>query len=92
MVRRTLILAGRWEAVSMSDAGFSNRRVVGQMGVHHSVIERLQATGMVDESPRSGRPRKTISIEDRLIIRCAQISFFLYILIFLLSKSSITDD
>ena len=55
----------------MSDAGFNNRRVVGQLGVHHSVIERLQATGMVDESPRSGRPRKIISIEDRLIIRCA---------------------
>jgi IS30 family transposase len=55
MVRRKLTLAERPQAVGMSQAGFSNRRVAGQMGVHHSVfdclMQRLQVTGMVDESP-----------------------------------------
>jgi len=44
-----LTLAGMWRAVGMPYGGFSNRRVAGQMGVHHSVIDRLmqclQATG-----------------------------------------------
>ena len=52
-----------WQAVGMSQAGLINRRVAGQMGVHHSVIDclmhRLQTTGMVDEQPLPGRPCKT---------------------------------
>ena len=62
MVRHTLTLAERWQAVGVSLASFSNRRVAGKMGVHHSVIDRLmqrmQATRMVDEGPRSGRLAK----------------------------------
>jgi IS30 family transposase len=62
MVRPKLTLAERWQAVGVSLASFSNRRVAGQMGVHHSVIDRLmqrmQATRMVDEGPRSGRLAK----------------------------------
>jgi predicted ArsR family transcriptional regulator len=58
----------------MSQSDFSNRRVAGQIGVHYSVIDRhmqcLQATGMVDERPRSGRARKTTLREDRLIAGC----------------------
>ena len=33
MVRQKLTIAKRWQAVGMSQAGFSSRRVVGQMGV-----------------------------------------------------------
>ena len=51
MVRKKLTLAERWQAVGMSQAGLSNKRVAGQIGVHHSVTDRLiqhlQATGMV---------------------------------------------
>jgi len=65
-----------WQAVGMSQAGLSNRRVAGQMGVHHSIIDclmhRLQATGMVDEHSQSCRARKTTPREDRLIARCAR--------------------
>jgi transposase len=60
----------------MSQAGFSNRGMAGKMEVHHSVIDRLmqrlEATGMVDEHPRYRRRRKTTPIEDRLIARCAR--------------------
>ena len=60
----------------MSQASFSNRGVTGQMGVHHFVIDRLmqrlEATGMVDERPRYSRRRKTAPIEDRLIAQCAR--------------------
>jgi len=60
----------------MSQASFSNRGMAGQMGVHHSVIDRLmqrlEATGMVDERPRYSRRRKTAPIEDRLISWCAR--------------------
>jgi transposase len=44
--------------------------------VHYFVIgrlmQRLQATGMVDECPRSGKPRKSTPREDTLIARCAR--------------------
>jgi IS30 family transposase len=41
MVRRKLTLADREQAVCMTQTGFSNRKVAGQMAVHHSVIDRL---------------------------------------------------
>jgi len=47
----------------MSQTGVSNRRVTWKMGVHHSVIDRLmqrvQATRMVDERPQYGRQNYT---------------------------------
>ena len=50
------------------------------MGIHHSVIDRLmqrlQATVMVDERPRFDRSRKTTPREDRLIARCARRNLF----------------
>jgi IS30 family transposase len=62
MVRRKLTLAERWQAVGMSQSGFSNRRVAGQLEVHHSVIDhlmqRLQVTRMDGERPRFIRPHK----------------------------------
>jgi len=62
-------------AATVFETGFSNRRVSGQMVVHHFVIgrlmQRLQATGIVDERPRSGRSHKTKRRDDRLISRCA---------------------
>jgi IS30 family transposase len=55
MVRRKLTLAERSQAVGMSQAGFSNRRVAGQMGVHHSaidcVMQHFASYWMVDECP-----------------------------------------
>jgi len=43
------------------------------MGIHHSVIDRLmqclQATEMVDERPRSDRPRKTTPRDNMLVAR-----------------------
>ena len=64
----------------MSQTSFSNGSVTEQMGVHHSVIDclmqRLQATGMVDEHPRSGRPRKTTPREDTIIVRCTRRNHF----------------
>jgi len=52
MVRQTLTLGERCQAVGMLQAGFSKRRVAEQMGVHHSaldrLIQRLKMTGMVD--------------------------------------------
>ena len=77
MVRRKLTITERWHAVGMhmSQAGFSSRRMAGQMGVHHSEISHLmqclQATGMVYERPRSCRSSKTTPREQRLIARCA---------------------
>jgi len=74
MVGRKLTLAEKWQAVGMSQTGFSNRKVTEQMGVHHSVIDRLMhllpVIEIVDERPRSGRPRKNTPREDRLIVRC----------------------
>jgi hypothetical protein len=71
-VRRTFGMTG--QAVGMSQACFCNRRVAGQMEVHYSVIDRLmqplQVTVMIDERPRSGRPRKTKHREDRQIALC----------------------
>jgi hypothetical protein len=60
MVRRILTLEERWQTISMSQASFSNKRLEGKWGIHHSVIDLplqgLQATGIIDES---GSPRKT---------------------------------
>jgi IS30 family transposase len=41
MVRETLTLGERWQAVGMLQVGFSKRRVAGQMGVHYSALDRL---------------------------------------------------
>ena len=63
MVRRKLTFAEKMQCVEMSKAEFSNRKVAGKMGVHHSAIDRLmhqlQSTGIVDDHPRSGKPCKT---------------------------------
>jgi len=46
------------------------------MGIYRSVLDRfmqrLQATGMVGECPRFGRPHKTTPREERLIAGCAR--------------------
>jgi hypothetical protein len=52
MVRRTLTLVEKLQAVGTAHAGFRNRRVTVQIRVHNSVIyrlvERLQEAVMVD--------------------------------------------
>jgi IS30 family transposase len=63
MVRRKLTFAERLQYVEMSKAEFSNRKVAGKMEVHQFAIDRLmqrlQSTGIVDDRPRCGKPRKT---------------------------------
>jgi cation diffusion facilitator CzcD-associated flavoprotein CzcO len=63
MVSRKFTLAERWQAGGMSQACFTNKRVAVQTWIHHSVIDcfmqRFQATGMVNERPRSGRPKQS---------------------------------
>ena len=62
----------------LSQTGFRNRGMIGQMGVHHyqmdHLMQHLQATGKVDENPRSGMPLNTTPREDRLIARYARIN------------------
>ena len=75
MVRRKLSIAERWKAVGMSQTGLGNSRVAQCVGVHHSVIDslmdRFQATGTVEDRPRSDRPRKSTPREESLIARRA---------------------
>ena len=73
MVRRTLTIPERWQAVGMDNGGFSHRRVADHFRGNHSIIVRLQRfrqTGNVTD--RAGRPRKTTPREDRLISRRAR--------------------
>ena len=75
MVRQKLTLAERWQAVGMSNAGFTHIRGAGQTGtpsVIDRIMQRVQATGMIDERPRSGMACKTIRRNDRLIDRRAR--------------------
>ena len=55
IVMRRFTLAEKWQAVGMAQAGFRNRGMVGQIGAHHylmdHLIQRLQATRIVDERP-----------------------------------------
>ena len=64
----------------MSHSGLGNIRVTKQMGVQHSVIDRLmqrsQATEIVGERPRYGWPHKTTSREERLIAGCVRRNVF----------------
>ena len=64
----------------MSQAGFRNTRVAGKMRVHDCVINRfmrrLQATGMVHDHPRSDRPRKAATRENKLKSRYVRRSRF----------------
>ena len=76
MVRRTLTISERWQAVCMHNGGISHRRVTDNFRVNHSIIVRLmqrfRQTGNVIDRPRAGRPRKTTPREDRLISRRAR--------------------
>ena len=64
----------------LSQTGFSNRGMLGQMGVHHyhmeHLMQHLQATGTVDERLRSGKLIKATPSEDILIARCARRNHF----------------
>jgi hypothetical protein len=57
----------------MSQVGFSNRRLAGQNGVHHSVIDFLcKRLKWFCEHQRSRWHCKTTPREDRIIDRCAK--------------------
>ena len=61
MTRRKFTIAQRWQR--MSNTGMSSRNIAVQFNVNHTVIGRLiqryHQTGMVNDRPRSGRPRLT---------------------------------
>ena len=67
----------------MSQAGFCNRWMSGQIEVSHSVIDRpmqhLQAIGKVDEHLRSGRQCQTTPRDDKLNSMVCQEKLFRYI-------------
>jgi transposase len=73
MVWRKLTIPERWQAVGMHNGGFSHRRVADHFRVNHSIIvplmQRFRQTGNATDRPRTGRPRKTTTKEDRLISR-----------------------
>ena len=64
-------IAERWQAVGMHTASLSHRRITANFGVNSSVISRLLARhrqiGTVEDRPRSSRPRKTTTREDRYL-------------------------
>lgn len=61
----------RGRALAFIMQGQSQRRVAQRLGVHEStisrLIQRLQATGRLQDRPRSGRPRVTTQRQDRFI-------------------------
>ena len=73
--RRYLTDVGRGRAIAWLQQRITVREVARRLGVAPSVICRLQqrwqATGRVQDRPRSGRPRKTTRREDRYITRQA---------------------
>ena len=73
--RRYLTDVDRGRAIARLQQRIAVREVARRLGVAASVICRLQqrwqATGRVQDRPRSGRPRKTTRREDRYITRQA---------------------
>ena len=59
------------QAIGMLRAGLSAEAVSGRLRVSKRTIERLKSkyrdTGTVNDRPRTGRPRKTSTAEDRHI-------------------------
>lgn len=74
--RQKLSLLNRGRALGWFQEGIGVRETARRLGVAPSVITRLrqrfEATGRVEERPRSGRPKKTTARQDRLIARQAQ--------------------
>ncbi|KAK7105640.1 hypothetical protein V1264_016995 [Littorina saxatilis] len=73
--RRKVTTFNKARAIAWLQDGVSKRKVGRRLGVSHSVAARLhqkfQATNIVLERPRSGRPKKTTQREDRFISRQA---------------------
>ena len=73
--RRLLTTLDRGRAHAWLQGGVGVREIGRRLGVSPSVVVRLrqrfQATGSVQDRPRSGRPRKTTAREDRYIARLA---------------------
>ena len=73
--RRLLTTMDRGRAHAWLQDGVGVREIGRRLGVSPSVVVRLrqrfQATGSVQDRPRSGRPRKTTAREDRYIARLA---------------------
>ena len=68
---RSMTLEQRNRALSMLEAGMAKPHVARNTGVSHCTISRLwtqcNATGSLKDRPRTGRPRKTTTNEDRYI-------------------------
>ena len=68
MARRRLSDATLWQIIGMSNAGLSGREISRRLGYSQSVIcrllNKLQQTNQVQDTARSGRPRKTSRREE----------------------------
>jgi len=68
---RSVKLGQRNRALGKLEAGMAVTHVARNIGVSHCTISRLRtkfnATGLLKDRPRTGRPRKTTANEDRYI-------------------------
>lgn len=70
--RRKLTLPQSYRALGIIESGLRQIDVAEALGLSQSVISRLanrmRATGVANERPRSGRPKKTSPVDDRFLI------------------------
>ena len=71
----------RWRVVALSEAGMSSRGISARIGIPKTTVGNILnrhavRPGDVADLPRSGRPRKTTSREDRRLSRIAMRSRF----------------
>ncbi|GFV32728.1 HTH_Tnp_Tc3_2 domain-containing protein [Trichonephila clavipes] len=65
----------RGRIIGLKEGGWTNRRIARHMGRRHAAIRRYWQewvdNGKFQRHDRSGRPRATADLEDRLIVRSA---------------------
>jgi len=63
----------RVQILTLSQKSTSNHEIAMRVGVRRATVKdflhKYQTTGLIDDQPRSGRPRKTSVRDDRRIIR-----------------------
>lgn len=68
----------RERCVALHNEGYGYRRIGQELGMPHTtvraIVEKMQRTGTVLPAPRSGRPRKTDDIVDKVILQAVKSS------------------
>ena len=63
----------RVQILTLSQEGTSNHEIAIRLGIRRATVidflHKYQTTGLIDDQPRSGRPRKTSARDDRRITR-----------------------